>query len=214
MHATCLKVTGTMASFTALARLAMGRCIMGSRRADTVNHRYLREASHEPRQQATALKARDVFRFLLLRFAHTLHCSLHGNSFSTFSTNLCLGAFCFIPCNLLNVFFFKVCPIHHIPPDFSSPNINVYRSRWKSGHPGQQNNRKYKGCPVKPAGLPAGSALSATARKQEVSFSCLRDCRPSFWQNSRSWRRSLGRLACTASLRRFQRWSVMRGSRN
>lgn len=60
VHATCLRVTGTMASFTACARLGMGRCIMGSRQARTVERRYFRETSHKPRQQAVALKPSDM----------------------------------------------------------------------------------------------------------------------------------------------------------
>lgn len=44
------------------------------RRAGTVDRGCLREASHEPRQQATALKAESrVLRLLLLCDWHTLH---------------------------------------------------------------------------------------------------------------------------------------------
>lgn len=60
MHATCLRVTGTIASFTGCTRLEMGRCIMGSRQARTVERGYFREALQKPRQQATALKLPDM----------------------------------------------------------------------------------------------------------------------------------------------------------
>lgn len=83
-----------MASFSAFARLEMGRCIMGSRQgrqARTVKCRYLREASHEPRQQAMELQLPDMGHVWMMCldyrcFAqHTLP-ALEGRQFTPLTT--------------------------------------------------------------------------------------------------------------------------------
>lgn len=76
-----------------------------SRGAGTVKHRYLREASHEPRQQAIALKARDVHS----HFCCSVICTLLA-----ISTHLTLLVSWKFWTNLLEKFFFNfhvVCSV-------------------------------------------------------------------------------------------------------